>query len=237
VERERGKPMRLSRRGMLLGGMGAALASCAPAQRLVEMSDPLAPVAVQPEPLVLSTEPLRAPTLLDPEGLIRRDLRERAVAALDAHAAALGPRDRIYVVDFARHSAEPRLFELDLESGRATAFRTAHGVGSDPAHVGVPQAFSNIPDSLASSVGAYRTGGAGWGSKHGPNVLLDGLDPTNDAARARAIIVHAADYCEPEFVAREGKLGRSFGCFATSFADLPFLRERMGEGRLLYASA
>ena len=38
-------------------------------------------------------------------------------------------------------------------------------------------------------------------------------------------------------LARQGKLGRSFGCFATSFADLPYLRERMGEGRLLFVDA
>lgn len=213
------------------------LASCAPAQRLVELSDPLTPMASAPvAPLAMNTQPLPVRPALDPEGLIRPALRERAVAALDAHADALAQRDRIYVVDFARHSSEPRLFELDMVSGRATAFRTAHGMGSDRAHTGYPQEFSNIPDSHASSVGAYRTGGAGWGQRHGPNVLLDGLDPTNDAARARAIIVHAADYCEPEFLAREGKLGRSFGCFATSFGDLPYLRDRMGEGRLLYVS-
>lgn len=231
--------MRLSRRGLILGFGGVTLAACAPTQRLVEMSDPLAPVALEPTPrplAALETEPLAAPgPVIDPEGLIRPDLCERALAALDAHAGL--QRDRVYVVDFARHSAEPRLFEIDLESGRVNAFRTAHGVGSDPGHTGVPRAFSNIPNSNASSVGAYRTGGASWGRRHGPNVLLDGLEPTNDQARARAIIVHAADYCEPEVVARQGKLGRSFGCFATSFADLPYLRERMGEGRLLYAGA
>lgn len=228
--------MRLSRRGLILGCGGAALASCAPAQRLVEMSDPLAPVQVETTaPLALNTAPLPVQPALDPQGLIRPQLRERALAALDAHAGL--QRDRIYVVDFARHSADPRLVELDLASGQAQAFRTAHGVGSDPAHTGLAQAFSNTPNSNASSVGAYRTGGAGWGPRHGPNVLLDGLDPTNDAARARAIIVHAADYCEPEVVARQGKLGRSFGCFATSFADLPYLRERMGEGRLLFVAA
>lgn len=228
--------MRLSRRGLILGCGGAALASCAPAQRLVEMSDPLGPVQVEtPMPLALNTVPLPLRPTLDPEGLIRPDLRQRALAALDAHAGL--QRDRIYVVDFARHSADPRLVELDLASGRVQAFRTAHGVGSDPAHTGVPRAFSNTPNSNASSVGAYRTGGPGWGPRHGPNVLLDGLDPTNDAARARAIIVHAADYCEPEVLARQGKLGRSFGCFATSFADLPYLRERMGEGRLLFVDA
>ena len=86
-----------------------------------------------------------------------------------------------------------------------------------------------------SSVGAYATAGASWGSQQGPNVLLDGLEYSNDKARERAIIVHGADYADPAFLAREGKLGRSYGCFSVSHADLVPLRERMGEGRLLFA--
>ena len=56
-------------------------------------------------------------------------------------------------------------------------------------------------------------------------------------ARERAIIIHGADYADPQFLAREGKLGRSYGCFSVAHTDLPDLRERMGEGRLLYAAA
>ena len=38
-------------------------------------------------------------------------------------------------------------------------------------------------------------------------------------------------------LAREGKLGRSYGCFSVAHADLTALRERMGQGRLLFAWA
>ena len=75
------------------------------------------------------------------------------------------------------------------------------------------------------------------GAIHNENVLLDGLEYSNNMARDRAIIVHGADYADPEFLAREGKLGRSYGCFSTAHTDLPMLRERMGEGRLLFAYA
>ncbi|WP_332661174.1 murein L,D-transpeptidase catalytic domain-containing protein [Brevundimonas sp.] len=51
------------------------------------------------------------------------------------------------------------------------------------------------------------------------------------------MIIHGADYADPAFLAREGKLGRSYGCFSVAHADLPRLRERMGEGRLLFAWA
>ncbi|RZJ34777.1 MAG: twin-arginine translocation pathway signal, partial [Brevundimonas sp.] len=115
--------------------------------------------------------------------------------------------------------------------------RTCHGRGSDPDHSGYARTFSNTPDSYKSSVGAYATAGAGWGAQQGPNVLLDGLEYTNNNARERAIIIHGADYADPDFLAREGKLGRSYGCFSVAHTDLPRLRERMGDGRLLFAWA
>lgn len=223
--------MLLSRRGLLVAGASVAAAGCAAQPQMVEFVEP-EPQPVQPVRVAAQARP--APPL-DPHNMIPRDLREQAIEALDRHAWSLPNRDRIYVVDFSRHSAQARMFELDVISGEARMFHTAHGVGSDPFHSGYAHGFSNIVDSNASSLGAYRTGGQGWGMRHGDNVLLDGLDNTNNAARERAIIVHAADYCEPEWLEREGKLGRSFGCFATSEATLRHLRPRMDEGRLLYA--
>jgi len=222
--------MQFSRRGLLVAGAGVAVAGCAAQTPAIEAPAPSQPwVSATPAPN-------RPAPPLDPRGLVPRDLRQQALAALDRHAWSLPNRDRIYIVDFSQHSAAPRLFELDVISGEARMFHTAHGVGSDPFHSGYAHGFSNIVDSNASSLGVYRTSGMGWGMRHGQNVLLDGLESTNDAARERAIIVHAADYCEPEWLAREGKLGRSFGCFATSFASLDYLRPRMDDGRLLYVS-
>ncbi|MDP1967447.1 MAG: murein L,D-transpeptidase catalytic domain family protein, partial [Reyranella sp.] len=160
-----------------------------------------------------------------------------ALDALKRHRHRVPHEDRLYIVDFQRHSSKPRLFRLDLQTGEVVAFRTAHGRGSDPAHTGFAQTFSNTPNSNASSVGAYVTAGASAGSKHGPNVLLDGLEPTNSEARDRAIIVHAAAYCEPGYLATQGKLGRSYGCFSLCQADLVALRPEMDAGRLLFAGA
>lgn len=224
--------MLMSRRGLLVAGAGVAVAGCATQPQVAQVLQPQ-PVEVASTPLPY--QPVQAPPL-DPRGLIPRDLREQAIEALDRHAWSIPNRDRIYIVNFTQHSAEPRLYELDVISGEARLFHTAHGVGSDPFHSGYAHGFSNIVDSNASSLGVYRTSGQGWGMRHGDNVLLDGLEETNNAARDRAIIVHSADYCEPEWLEREGKLGRSFGCFATSRASLDFLRPRMDEGRLLYAA-
>ena len=230
--------MRLSRRGLILGG-SALLAGCSSAASTVQLAGaapaslpvvPLSPVAPQPVALARAVGPA-----IDPHGIVRKDLMARAHAALDTHGHKISKRDRMYLVDFQKFSGEDRLYEVDLEGGWVTAYRTSHGRGSDPAHSGFAQRFSNEQDSHMSSIGAYATAGASWGSQQGPNVLLDGLEYSNDRARERAIIIHGADYADPAFLAREGKLGRSYGCFSVSHADLLPLRERMGEGRLLFA--
>ncbi|WP_292071629.1 murein L,D-transpeptidase catalytic domain family protein [Brevundimonas sp. UBA7534] len=196
---------------------------------------PTAAQSAAPAPAIQTAN--LTPPPLDPRGRVRKDLMERAMAALDVHHRRLPLRDRMYLVDFQKFSGDERLYEVDLEGGQVTVLRTCHGRGSDPSHTGYAQRFSNTPDSNMSSVGAYATAGASWGSQQGPNVLLDGLEYTNDKARERAIIIHGADYADPDFLAREGKLGRSYGCFSVAHADLPDLRERMGQGRLLFAWA
>ncbi len=225
--------MRLSRRGLILGG-SALLAGCATTEgpvAMVGLATAQHPVTSPPAIAVANL----TPPPLDPRGLVRKELMERAMAALDIHHRKLPLRDRMYLVDFQKFSGEERLYEVDLLRGQVTAFRTCHGRGSDPQHSGYARDFSNTPDSYMSSVGAFATAGAGYGAQQGPNVLLDGLEYSNDRARERAIIIHGADYADPDFLAREGKLGRSYGCFSTAHTDLPALRERMGEGRLLFA--
>ncbi|WP_374390079.1 murein L,D-transpeptidase catalytic domain family protein [Brevundimonas sp.] len=229
--------MRLSRRGLILGG-SAMLAGCASARAtpIVTAQAVSAPVtAPVPTPAIAAAS--LTPPPLDPRGRVRKELMERAMTALDTHHRHIPLRDRMYLVDFEKFSGDERLYEVDLEGGQVTVLRTCHGRGSDPAHSGYAQRFSNTPDSNMSSVGAYATAGASWGSQQGPNVLLDGLEYSNDKARERAIIIHGADYADPDFLAREGKLGRSYGCFSVAHADLPALRERMGQGRLLFAWA
>lgn len=230
--------MRLSRRGLILGG-SALLAGCSSAASTtsLQLAGAVAPnLPTLPERAAAAhVQVAQAGTAIDPHGVVRKDLLERARAALDVHGHKISRRDRMYLVDFQKFSGEDRFYEVDLEGGWVTAYRTSHGRGSDPAHSGYAQQFSNRPDSHMSSIGAYATAGAGWGSQQGPNVLLDGLEYSNNLARERAIIIHGADYADPAFLARQGKLGRSYGCFSVSHADLVPLRERMGEGRLLFA--
>ncbi|WP_439476237.1 murein L,D-transpeptidase catalytic domain-containing protein [Brevundimonas sp.] len=232
--------MRLARRGFILGGV-AMLSGCATAAAQTASVQPLVTVTTGPQlparPARIITSQLNTTRPLDPRGQVRKELMERASAALDIHGHRITRRDRMYLVDFKKFSGDERLYEVDLEGGSVTLMRTSHGRGSDPAHTGFATSFGNDPDSHMSSVGAYATAGASHGAQQGPNVLLDGLEYSNNMARERAIIIHGADYADPAFLAREGKLGRSYGCFSVGHADLPALRERMGEGRLLFAWA
>jgi len=212
---------------------GCATASAPPTAQQAYAPQPT-PTIPRPD-LAAYAAPVRTQTVIDPYNLIRRDLLERARAAMDTHGHRVALRDRMYIVDFQKFSGTERLYEVDLLGGWVTSYRTSHGRGSDPAHSGYAERFSNQPDSHMSSLGSYVTAGPSWGPQQGPNVLLDGLEYSNNLARQRAIIVHGADYADPSFLAREGKLGRSYGCFSCSHADLQALRERMGEGRLLFA--
>ncbi len=161
-------------------------------------------------------------------------LRARALAAFAAHRGQVKHADVMGIVDYAKASKLPRFHLLDLVSGKSETILVAHGKGSDPAHSGWLERFSNRSGSNASSAGAFLTAEAYVGA-HGRSMRLDGLEPSNDAARARAIVVHSANYVTKDHPARHGKLGRSFGCFTVTADDLPMVMERLGAGRLLYS--
>lgn len=166
---------------------------------------------------------------LDPQ------LLRRALAALDEHAKAIRHRDRIAIVDFSAPSSEPRLHFLDVASGRASRMLVAHGSGSDPRHTGYLERFSNAEGSNASSEGAFLTGDYYVG-KHGRSQRLAGLDPTNNHAMERAIVIHGAWYANEDMIQAHGKLGRSQGCFAVGETCLKEMFDHLGTGRLLYAA-
>lgn len=162
------------------------------------------------------------------------NLIARAKAALDRHGDRVAVRDRIGVVDFALPSRQPRFHIVDMEAGRIETLLVAHGRGSDPGHSGWLEHFSNEPGSLATSAGAYLTG-AFYVGKHGRSRRLIGLDPGNDNAEARAIVIHGAWYVSPGMVRDHGKLGRSEGCLAVDDGEIDKVLARLGEGRLIYA--
>ncbi len=170
---------------------------------------------------------------LDPEGQIRPELLGQALAAQESHKADTRETGRLVVVDYSLHSREPRLYIVNLQTGDVAAFRATHGKGSDTDHDGFLDSFSNKSGSNASPEGAFVTAEEYIG-QHGQSLRLDGLDATNSASRNRAIVIHAAGYAEPEFLAQRGKLGRSNGCIAFSKADLKTFLADVPEGSLIF---
>jgi len=158
----------------------------------------------------------------------------RAKASLDLHGSRISSRETIGLVDFSAPSRVPRFHIVDLANGRSETLLVAHGRGSDPAHLGWLEKFSNQPGSAASSAGAYLTGGT-YEGKHGHSRRLIGLDQENSNAEARAIVIHSAWYVGDDMVRETGKLGRSEGCLAVSPADLDVVLARLGPGSFIYA--
>ena len=115
------------------------------------------------------------------------------------------------IIDFSQSSNNKRMYVIDLYK-KALLFNTyvAHGrnTGSEYA-----ERFSNIPGTLQSSLGFYITENMAIGSKVGLSLILKGIEKgINDKAREREIIIHGADYATEDFIHKNGRLGRSYGC-------------------------
>ncbi len=199
----------LTRRNMIQAGAAAGLLGTIAAPAAAQLVTPLKPY-------------------IDPR------LKARALLALAANRSRIPNADVIGIADFSRPSRDARFYIMDLRSGMVTQHLCAHGRGSDPAHSGWLEYFSNSVGSEATSNGAYVTGNTYFG-KYGHSMRLYGLDHTNNNALDRAIVVHSAWYAEPNVIAEHGKLGRSEGCFALPGISHAEAMTRLGSGRLLYA--
>ena len=148
----------------------------------------------------------------------------------------------IVVVDFAKKSSEPRLYRIDLRTGQGidSPIRVAHGIGSDPNDDGVIDAFSDVQDSLMSSLGAAR-GGEIYVGINGLSLRLDGLEPTNRSMRARDIVVHSYSPALPRYfnaavmMVRGGRPGTSEGCFVVEPDKRDWIMQTLVDGGFLYA--
>jgi hypothetical protein len=216
--------MLLSRRQIIEAGAATAAFTAMSSPLLAAVGDPIAasPYRLPAQPRV-AIDPVLDPRMV-----------ARARAAFDRHRASLEHIDVVGIADFTKPSADPRFYLLDTNSGRVTRHLVAHGRGSDPEHTGFLQRFSNQPGSEASSSGAYVTGDF-YPGHYGRAMRVRGLDQSNSNAESRAIVVHSAWYAEPGVLASMGRLGRSEGCFALSYASLQEVLERLGPGRFLYA--
>ena len=172
---------------------------------------------------------LRDYSHLDPDQIIPSNLLNEAVAYYDANLDRIKNQRVMGIIDYKQHNSKERYYIVDMESGRVETYLTAHGKNSDPDFDGYATKFSNVPDSNTTSLGFFLTAETYYGS-NGYSLRLDGLSRTNSNARARAIVIHGAEYVNPG-----PKIGRSYGCPAVEMRYHQDLIDQIKGGSLLYA--
>ncbi|MEJ2408709.1 MAG: murein L,D-transpeptidase catalytic domain family protein [Novosphingobium sp.] len=205
----------LHRRTVIKGGLAAGIGLTLPGRALAE-------------------EAATTAASVSPATLYERRILEVAASQIQRVGAKVWRGDLVGVADFAQPSWKPRLHFANLEAGTVRSFLLAHGKGSDPAHSGWLQRFSNVPGSEATSRGAFLT--CEWyKGKYGTSIRLKGMDPDNSLALERAIVMHPAWYVDQAMIDKWGKLGRSEGCFAMSNENFNEALWHLSGGRLLFA--
>ncbi|HEY4223344.1 MAG TPA: murein L,D-transpeptidase catalytic domain family protein [Myxococcota bacterium] len=165
------------------------------------------------------------------------EIASLAIIAFDnALAQGLSESHVLTVVDYSESSVEQRLWTVNVDTGELLLHdRVAHGSGSnsasDPA---MATTFSNTSGSNQSSLGLIRTAET-YDGEHGYSLRLDGLEPSNDNMRDRAIVMHGASYAEDDFVDQNGYLGRSNGCLAVAQSRSASIIDVVKEGTLIFS--
>lgn len=166
-------------------------------------------------------------------GLNKEALRHAVAAMQCAVNNGAQPAQRLAVIDYSLPSTARRLWIFDLKRQRVLLRDfVAHGRQSGE---NLATRFSNSEGSHQSSLGLFRTAESYQG-KHGYSLRMDGLEPgVNDLARERAIVIHGADYVDPAWIPRQGRIGRSQGCPAVRPEVASLVVDALKEGQFLFS--
>jgi hypothetical protein len=191
----------------------------AAAQTAVDMPalQPVAAVPAAPEPAAQAADLIDATLerLAANAPELHRDVLRLALNAREAAAVKglVHKNELLTVIDYSLPSTAKRLWVFDVPTGDVLFHElVAHGKNTGD---NFARHFSNRDGSLQTSLGVFVTGRTYVGH-NGYSLQLDGLEPTNDQALRRAVVVHGAPYVSAEFAAQHGRLGRSWGCPALS---------------------
>jgi len=117
--------------------------------------------------------------------------------------------DVAFFIDMSIPSGKNRFFVYDLKNSQIVdKGLVAHGSGSETAVVGKLK-FSNVNNSLATSLGKYAIGNS-YEGKFGKAYRLHGLDKSNSKAFDRNIVFHKYD--DVPYEEQSGYICNSFGC-------------------------
>jgi hypothetical protein len=182
---------------------------------------------------IITPEPVQEISLYETIGL--EGIVDEAVfnKALKGFQKIDSDKNILVIADFSKPSTEKRFIVIDLDENRVLHHTlVAHGRNSGE---NMATKFSNIPGSFQSSLGFYKTGPIIHSPKHGPALLLHGLEKGfNDKALEREIIIHAADYVNESICKSQGRLGRSLGCPALPPQENEAIIKLIQNGTVMY---
>lgn len=136
------------------------------------------------------------------------------------------------ICDFSQSSRQKRLYIIDVANAKLVINTwVAHGRNSGNEYA---TKFSNIPESLQSSLGFYVTSHTYTG-EHGLSLRVNGVDPGfNNKALARSIVIHGAAYVDGARAKAGIMMGRSFGCPAVPVKESAKIITTIKEGSCLF---
>ena len=124
--------------------------------------------------------------------------------------AELNIKELFSIIDFTKDCNSKRFYTIDLEKMKIVYYTyVAHGKKSGER---MATSFSDAVESNKSSIGFYITGNT-YNGGNGYSLILHGDEKGyNSNLAKRSVVVHAADYANEDYIARNGRMGRSLGC-------------------------
>lgn len=122
----------------------------------------------------------------------------------------LNNKELFSIIDFTKDCNSKRFYTIDLEKMKIVYYTyVAHGKKSGER---MATSFSDAVESNKSSIGFYITGST-YNGGNGYSLILHGDEKGyNSNLAKRSVVVHTADYANEDYIARNGRMGRSLGC-------------------------
>ena len=122
----------------------------------------------------------------------------------------LNNKELFSIIDFTKDCNSKLCYTIDLEKMKIVYYTyVAHGKKSGER---MATSFSDAVESNKSSIGFYITGNT-YNGGNGYSLILHGDEKGyNSNLAKRSVVVHAADYANEDYIARNGRMGRSLGC-------------------------
>lgn len=155
----------------------------------------------------------------------------KAKEFLSTNSTLFPNQNYLVIIDYSLPSSAKRFHLYNIKTKQTESFLTAHGKGSDPEHLGIAKKFGDIEGSKMSSLGFFKTLDTYHG-QHGYSLKLEGLSDTNKNALKRLIVIHGANYVDPQ----RRIIGRSWGCPALENKFTQEVIDKIKNGALIYAT-